>query len=59
MEHQYKIMVSSAVYGFENEIEQICSILSNMGYRVLNSHIGTIRVHPGFSNLDNCLKAVE
>ena len=52
-------MVSSAVYGFESEIEQICSILSNMGYRVLNSYIGTIKVHPGFSNLDNCLKAVE
>lgn len=57
--HKYKIMVSSAVYGFESEIEQICAILSGMNYEVLNSHIGTIKVHPGLSNLDNCLEAVK
>lgn len=59
MEHQYKIMVSSSVYGFVNEIEQVCTILSSMGYKVLNSHMGTIKVDPRCSNLDNCLRAVE
>ncbi len=52
-------MVSSAVYGFEFQIEQICSMLTTMDYEVLNSHIGTIKVHPGLSNLENCIKAVE
>lgn len=59
MSSKLKIMVSSAVYGFESQIEQICSLLSSMDYEVINSHIGTIKVHPELSNLDNCLEAVK
>ena len=54
-----KIMVSSSVYGFENELTQICALLKKMGYEVWNSHKGTIKVDPTLSNLDNCLCAVE
>lgn len=59
-----KIMVSSAVYGFESEIQQICTIIetfsnSNYKYKVLNSHIGSIPSIPGKSPTDSCLRAVE
>lgn len=54
-----KIMVASTVYNFQNELTQICGILNSYGYEVINSHIGTVRVHPGNSNLQNCLTAVE
>ena len=57
--HKPKIMVSSSVYGFENELIQIISLLKKMGYYVLNSHIGTIKVDSSLSNMENCLKAVE
>ena len=52
-------MLSTSVYGFENEISQICALLKVLGYNVWNSHLGTIRVNPALSNLENCLKAVE
>ncbi len=54
-----KIMVASTIYNFEDQLEQICGILDSYGYQVLNSHIRTIPVHPGKSNLENCLLAVE
>jgi hypothetical protein len=54
-----KIMVASTIYGFEDQLEQICSTLRGYKYRVWNSHIKTIPVHPGLSNTDNCLRAVE
>lgn len=54
-----KIMVASTVYNFQNELSQICAILSSFGYEVINSHIGTVKVHPKRSNLENCLVAVE
>lgn len=54
-----KLMVSSTVYGFEDQLRQICSILQGYGYEVWNSHIKTIPVHPGRSNADNCFAAVE
>ena len=52
-------MVSSSVYGFENELEQIIATLRSYGYNVMNSHVGAIRVVPRLSNLENCLRAVE
>ena len=53
------IMVSTSVYGFENEISQVCALLKDLGYNVWNSHLGTMRVNPALSNLENCLKTAE
>ena len=52
-------MVSSSVYGFEYELDQICGILEVYGYKVLNSHWNTIKINPSLSNKENCIKAVE
>ena len=52
-------MVASTVYGFEDHIEQICATLMGYGYEVWNSHIRTIPLNPGMSNLQNCLEAVQ
>lgn len=52
-------MVGSTVYGFEDQLSQIVAQLNTLGYEVLNSHYGSIKVNPHKSNLDNCLKAVE
>lgn len=57
-EKKVKIMVGSTVYGFEDQLSQIVAQLNTLGYDVLNSHYGSIKVNPNFSNLDNCLKAV-
>lgn len=59
MDRKIKIMVGSTVYGFENELYQIVALLHSMGYEVLNSHVGTIKVNPNLSNLENCLNAVD
>lgn len=53
-----KIMVGSTVYGFEDQLSQIVAQLNTLGYDVLNSHYGSIKVNPNLSNLDNCLKGV-
>ena len=53
------IMLSASVYGFERDIVQICALLKELGYNVWDSHLGTIKVNPKLSNLENCLKAVE
>ncbi len=54
-----KVMVASTIFGFEDQLEQICSTLQGYKYEVWNSHIRTIPVHPGLSNTENCLRAVE
>jgi hypothetical protein len=59
-----KIMVSSAVYGFEKDLRQICASIESykskeFKYQVLNSHIGSIYVPPGVSNQEACLRAVD
>jgi hypothetical protein len=41
-----KILVVLTVYGFEDQLDQICSVLRGYGYEVWNSHIRTIPVHP-------------
>ena len=58
-ERKVKIMVGSTVYGFEDNLSQIVALLQTMGYDVINSSHGTVKVNPTLSNLDNCLKAVE
>jgi hypothetical protein len=54
-----KIMVGSTVYGFEDQLSQLVAYLSNLGYEVLNSYYGSVKVNPHLSNLENCLNAVE
>jgi len=54
-----KLMVASTVYHFEDHLQQICAVLSGFGYEVWNSHIGTIPVHPGRSNQENCVTAAN
>lgn len=56
---EIKIMVGSTVYGFEDQLSAIVSQLMTMGYTVINSHTGQMKVNPKLSNLENCLKAVE
>jgi hypothetical protein len=41
-----KIMVGSTVYGFEDQLSQIVAQLNTLGYEVLNSHYGSIKVNP-------------
>jgi len=52
-------MIGSTVYGYEDQLSQIAATLHTLGYEVLNSHIGTIKVNPHLSNLENCLNAVD
>lgn len=54
-----KIMVASTIYGFEDQLVQICSVLQGFGYEVWNSHFKTIPVNPGLSNQGNCIQAVS
>lgn len=54
-----KIMLSSTVYNFKTEIEQIYAILTGYGYEVLCSHMGTVYNVPGRSPEESCLLAVE
>ncbi|MCF0212492.1 MAG: DUF4062 domain-containing protein [Bacteroidales bacterium] len=58
-EKKIKIMISSSIYGFEDNVRQVASYLETMGYEVISSLLGTVKVHPGKSNLDNSLLAVE
>jgi hypothetical protein len=52
-------MVASTVYYFQDQLKQICGVLSGFDYEVWNSHIGTIPVDPGLSNLENCVIAAR
>ena len=54
-----KILVGSTVYGFEDQVSQIVAQLITMGYEVLNSYHGSIKVNPHLSNFNNCLNAVK
>ena len=53
------VMVSSSVYGQEELLERIYSLLTALGYEVWMSHKGTIPTNSDESSLDSCLKAVE
>jgi len=54
-----EIMVASSVYGYEDQIKQICGLFEQLGYHPVNSHYKTMPVDPNKSNLDNCLDAVR
>lgn len=53
------LMVSSAVYGFEDLLDRIYASLSTLDYEVWMSHKGTMPVYPGMTALESCRKAVQ
>lgn len=52
-------MISSSVNGFEDQLLQIESVFTSLGYMVVMSMSGTMKVNPHLHNFDNCMKAVE
>jgi len=53
------ILVSSTVYGIEELLERIYSLLTEFGYEVWMSHKGTLPVFSSRSTFENCLVGVE
>lgn len=53
-----KVMVSSTVYGIEELLDRIYTLLTTFGYEVWMSHKGTVPVFSSRTAFDNCLQAV-
>ena len=53
------IMVSSAVYGYQEFLDQIYNLLVSFGYEVWMSHKGTMPVSSDLDTMENCFHAVE
>lgn len=53
------IFISSTVYGIEELLERIYTLLTNFGYEVWLSHKGTVPVFSNKSAFENCIAAVE
>ena len=51
-----EIMVASSVYNYEDQINEICGILEQMGYHPISSHYKTMPTDPSKSNLENCIE---
>ncbi|MCF8226474.1 MAG: DUF4062 domain-containing protein [Bacteroidales bacterium] len=54
-----EIVVASSVYGYEDQLNQICGLFEQMGYQPISSHYKTMPTDPSKSNIENCLIAVE
>jgi hypothetical protein len=54
-----KIMVASTVYQNRDVLLQVCAILNNYGYDVINSEYGTLHPPLGHNNTPACLAAVN
>lgn len=54
-----KIMVSSTVYGIEELLDRIYTLLTSFGYEVWMSHAGTVQAYSSRTAFENCLDAVE
>lgn len=54
-----KIMVSSPVYGIEELLDRIYTLLTSYGYDVWMSHKGTVPVYSSRTAFENCLQAVR
>ncbi|UUX93256.1 DUF4062 domain-containing protein [Methanoplanus endosymbiosus] len=52
------IMVSSTVYGIEELLDRIYTLLTSFGYEVWMSHKGTLPVFSSHSAFDNCIAGV-
>ena len=53
------IMVSSTVYGIEELLDRVYTLLTAYGYEVWMSHKGTVPVRSDRTSFENCLAAVE
>jgi Domain of unknown function (DUF4062) len=53
------LLVSSAVYGFEELLDRIYTELVGFDHEVWMSHKGTMPVHPEMTALESCLRAVQ
>lgn len=58
-EPKLTVLVSSTVYGIEELLERIYSLLTSFGYEVWMSHAGTVQTFSDRSAFANCLEAVE
>lgn len=54
-----KIMVSSTVYGIEELLDRVYTLLTSFGYEVWMSHKGTVPVFSNRTAFENCLQAVK
>jgi hypothetical protein len=53
------IMVSSTVYGIEELLDRVYTLLTAFGYDVWMSHAGTVQTYSNRPAFKNCLEAVE
>ncbi len=53
------ILVSSTVYGIEELLDRIYTLLTGFGYEVWMSHAGTVQTYSTRTAFANCLDAVE
>jgi hypothetical protein len=53
------VMVSSTVYGIEELLDRIYTLLTSFGYEVWMSHKGTVPVFSNRTAFQNCLEAVK
>jgi len=54
-----KVMISSTVYYFEDQIDQIDALFKSMGYETIVSKSGSVFADPRYGNFPDCLHAVE
>ncbi len=54
-----KLLVSSPVYGIEELLDRVFSLLTSFGYDVWMSHKGTVPVNSQYTAYQNCINAVE
>ncbi|MFA0411372.1 DUF4062 domain-containing protein [Vibrio splendidus] len=59
MSKKLTVMVSSTVYGVEELLDRVYSLLTAFGYEVWMSHKGTVPVSSSETAFESCLKAVD
>lgn len=59
MSKKLTVMVSSTVYGVEELLDRVYSLLTAFGYEVWMSHKGSVPVSSNETAFESCLKAVE
>ncbi len=57
--NKLRIMVSSTVYGIEELLDRVYTLLTKFGYEVWMSHKGTVPVFSNRNAFENCLQAVN